>query len=124
FLGVGFESPKLKLHFADGYKYVLEHPGEFDVIITDSSDPKGPAVSLFQAEYYQALYDCLRPEGVICCQAESYWFDLAFIKGLFGKASRIFPSVASASPAVAPSPSGQIGFLLASKEPELDFKRP
>lgn len=123
FLGVGFESPKLKLFFADGYKYVLEHPGEFDVIITDSSDPKGPAVSLFQTEYYRALYDCLRPGGVICCQAESYWFDFPFIKGLFDRVGRVFPSVAYASTAVASYPSGQIGFLLASKEPDQDLKR-
>lgn len=40
FMASGFDSAKLKLLFADGYKYVLEHKNQFDVIITDSSDPK------------------------------------------------------------------------------------
>src|SRR5699024_8702325 len=115
---------KLKLLFADGYKYVLEHKNEFDVIITDSSDPKGPAVTLFQTEYYQALYECLRPGGVICCQAESYWFDLPFIKDLFAKVKPIFPSVAYASTAVASYPSGQIGFLICCKAENVKFEEP
>lgn len=37
----GFESPKLTVHVGDGAEYVKKHKGEFDVIITDSPDPKG-----------------------------------------------------------------------------------
>ncbi|KAH7643516.1 hypothetical protein DERF_011092 [Dermatophagoides farinae] len=122
FMGVGFENEKLKLFFQDGYEYVRNHKNEFDVIITDSSDPKGPATTLYQSEYYQALYECLRHDGIICCQAESYWFDLEFIKNLFHKVQQIFPSLAYASTAVASYPSGQIGFLIASKSKTVDFK--
>ena len=124
FMASGFESPKLELLFADGYKYVSEHKSEFDIIITDSSDPKGPAVTLFETEYYQALYQCLRPGGVICCQAESYWFDLPFIKSIFNKVKAIFPSVAYASTAVASYPSGQIGFLICGKAENIVFHQP
>lgn len=124
FMASGFDSPKLTLLFADGYKYVREHKDAFDVIITDSSDPKGPAVTLFQKEYYQALFECLREGGLICCQAESYWFDLPFIKELFTKVKPIFPSVAYASTAVASYPSGQIGFLIAGKTEGINFEEP
>lgn len=37
----GFLSPKLTLHIGDGAEFVKNHENEFDVIITDSSDPKG-----------------------------------------------------------------------------------
>jgi len=124
FMASGFDSPKLKLLFADGYKYVLEHKNEFDVIITDSSDPKGPAVTLYQTEYYQALFECLRPGGLICCQAESYWFDLPFIKSLFRKVKPIFGTVAYASTTVASYPSGQIGFLICSKDEGVKLNEP
>jgi len=37
----GFESPKLHVHIGDGFQFVKEHLAQFDVIITDSSDPVG-----------------------------------------------------------------------------------
>lgn len=37
----GFNDPKLTLHIGDGFEFIKNHPEEFDVIITDSSDPIG-----------------------------------------------------------------------------------
>lgn len=42
----GFLSPKLTLHIGDGAEFVKNHENEFDVIITDSSDPKGKHIFL------------------------------------------------------------------------------
>lgn len=39
-MAVGFESPKLELNVGDGFEYLEKHKNEFDVIITDSSDPE------------------------------------------------------------------------------------
>lgn len=47
FMAKGFLSPKLTLHIGDGAEFVKNHENEFDVIITDSSDPKGKQISLF-----------------------------------------------------------------------------
>lgn len=41
---------------------------EFDVVITDSSDPVGPAESLFGASYYELLRDALREGGILSSQ--------------------------------------------------------
>lgn len=41
FMAQGFDSPKLNLHIADGFKFMKEHVQYYDVIITDSSDPIG-----------------------------------------------------------------------------------
>lgn len=36
-----FDDPRLNLFIGDGIKYMREHKGEFDVIITDAPDPIG-----------------------------------------------------------------------------------
>nr|CAD7196564.1 unnamed protein product [Timema douglasi] len=41
FMSVGYSSPKLSLFVEDGFKFMMQHKEEFDVIITDSSDPVG-----------------------------------------------------------------------------------
>lgn len=37
----GFSSHKLAQYIGDGFEYMKKHENEFDVIITDSSDPVG-----------------------------------------------------------------------------------
>lgn len=41
FMSKGFQSSKLNLHIGDGFQFMGEYENEFDVIITDSSDPIG-----------------------------------------------------------------------------------
>lgn len=67
-MAVGFEHTKSKVHVGDGFKFLNEYKNAFDVIITDSSDPEGPAESLFQKPYFQLLHDALREGGVITTQ--------------------------------------------------------
>ena len=40
-MAASFESPKLNLHIGDGFEFMKKHQGQYDVIITDSSDPVG-----------------------------------------------------------------------------------
>ena len=67
-MSVGFQHPAVKTHIGDGFKFLEDRKDEFDVIITDSSDPEGPAEALFQKPYYQLLYNALREGGVITTQ--------------------------------------------------------
>ena len=97
----------------------------FDVIITDSSDPIGPATVLFESNYYNLLRQVLEPNhGVICSQAENYWFEFDTIKKLVKVARGTFGSVSYASTLVPSYPSGQIGFILCSIQPGVDFSVP
>ncbi|XP_074597717.1 spermidine Synthase [Brevipalpus obovatus] len=124
FMSSHFDNPKVKILIQDGYEYIRNNKSAFDVIITDSSDPKGPAISLFQREYYQSLYECLRSGGIIACQAESIWYHLPLIKSLHSIAREIFATVAYATTMVATYPSGQIGFLMACKDKQIQFNEP
>lgn len=67
-MSVGFEHPNVTALVEDGFKYLADRKNEFDVIITDSSDPDGPAEVLFQKPYFQLLHDSLREGGVITTQ--------------------------------------------------------
>ena len=67
-MSAGFNHPKVKVHVGDGFKFLDDYKNHFDVIITDSSDPEGPAESLFQKPYFQLLNNALRAGGVITTQ--------------------------------------------------------
>lgn len=54
-----YDDPRTRVHIGDGFKFLEEYKNQFDVIITDSSDPEGPAESLFQKPYFQLLKDAL-----------------------------------------------------------------
>jgi spermidine synthase len=67
-MAAGYKHPKVKVHVGDGFKFLDDYKNTFDVIITDSSDPDGPAESLFQKPYFQLMHDALREGGVITTQ--------------------------------------------------------
>ena len=59
------DDPRLTTHVGCGMEFMKNHEDEFDVIITDSSDPIGPASVLFESSYFNLLqkgrYKLLRP---------------------------------------------------------------
>lgn len=72
-MSVGFQHPKVKVHVGDGFKFLEDYKDCFDVIVTDSSDPEGPAESLFQKPYFELLHGALREGGIITTQGWSPW---------------------------------------------------
>jgi len=87
----------------------------YDVIIGDTSDPVGPAKTLFQPKFYEAMYEALRPNGIVCVQAECFWIHLDLIEDLVTCCDDIFDDVVYASTMVPTYPCGQIGFIMAGK---------
>lgn len=63
-----FADPRMQVLYEDGAKFLEGCAERFDVIITDSSDPIGPAETLYGSDYYKALKGALRPGGIICQQ--------------------------------------------------------
>ncbi|MDJ0647780.1 MAG: polyamine aminopropyltransferase [Xenococcaceae cyanobacterium MO_188.B19] len=92
-ISCALEHPKLNLLIDDGIKFVREAAdNRYDLIIVDSSDPVGPSEGLFTKSFYQDVYRCLRPSGLISVQSESPSFNpKAFgelnhcLKEVFGK---------------------------------------
>ncbi|PIC48568.1 hypothetical protein B9Z55_007489 [Caenorhabditis nigoni] len=71
-MSCGFSHEKLDLYCGDGFEFLKNHKNEFDVIITDSSDPVGPAESLFGQSYYELLRDALKEDGILSSQGEQW----------------------------------------------------
>jgi spermidine synthase len=119
-----YEHPKVQVHIGDGFKFLDDYKNEFDVIITDSSDPDGPAISLFQQGYFQLLNNALRPGGIITTQGENPWIHLDLITKIKKDCRAVFPTVEYAYTCIPTYPGGQIGFMVCSKDPNCNPKVP
>jgi spermidine synthase len=176
-MAISYQHPKVKVHVGDGFKFLDDYKNEFDVIITDSSDPEGPAESLFQKPYFELLFGALKEGGVITTQgcmfssvyqgwlfisphevdshlhivisssmlqvslvtlllpdlrskltyqflAENQWLHLPLITKLKKDCKEVFPNVEYAYTTIPTYPSGQIGFMVCSKDAERDLTKP
>jgi spermidine synthase len=112
----GFDDSRVNVQICDGLKYLVDNENAFDVIITDSSDPMGPASSLFGASFYKAVSKSLRSGGIMCAQAECLWLHLELIRDMMVSATEFFNSVEYSYTSVPTYPSGQIGFIIGSKD--------
>eukprot|EP00730_Choanoeca_flexa_P015090 TRINITY_DN6841_c0_g1_i1.p1 TRINITY_DN6841_c0_g1~~TRINITY_DN6841_c0_g1_i1.p1 ORF type:complete len:291 (+),score=77.77 TRINITY_DN6841_c0_g1_i1:51-923(+) len=123
-LAKSYDDPKATVIVGDGFKYMQEHENEFDVIITDSSDPIGPASTLFEKQYYELVKKALKPDGVLCAQGECLWLHLDLIKSMQTFCKTLFPVVSYGYLTIPTYPSGQIGCLLCSKNDSTKFHQP
>ncbi|EMD36118.1 hypothetical protein CERSUDRAFT_85225 [Gelatoporia subvermispora B] len=116
--------PRVVVYVGDGFKFLADNTSTYDAIITDSSDPVGPAASLFQKPYFELLRDALAPGGHISTQAECLWLHLPLIRELRRTTRELFPVAEYAFTTIPTYPSGQIGFVVCSKEAGRDLKTP
>ena len=106
------ENEKAHIIIQDAAAYIRSYKDQkFDVIIIDSSDPIGPNASLFTPQFYRDLRKVLADGGIVCKQAESFWFfENEVVRG-YQFAKTMFPFVEYFS-ATVPSYGGMIGFFL------------
>lgn len=114
-LAIGFDDPRVSVKIMDGAKFMEENQDAFDVIITDSSDPIGPASVLFETPFYNAMHKSLRDGGIVSTQGECIWLHVDLIRPLIKSISSIFTHVGYAYTTIPTYPSGQIGFVIATK---------
>jgi len=123
-MAVGLDNPKVKVFIGDGFPYLEDKVDTFDVIITDSSDPVGPAASLFQARFFELMKNALRAGGIVSTQGECQWLHLELINQVQTFCRTLFPVVEYAFTTIPTYPSGQIGFMLCGKSETTNFKEP
>eukprot|EP00180_Rhodochaete_pulchella_P002137 Plantae.Rhodophyta-Rhodochaete_pulchella.ctg32264.p1 GENE.Plantae.Rhodophyta-Rhodochaete_pulchella.ctg32264~~Plantae.Rhodophyta-Rhodochaete_pulchella.ctg32264.p1 ORF type:complete len:287 (+),score=44.34 Plantae.Rhodophyta-Rhodochaete_pulchella.ctg32264:25-861(+) len=123
-MSCGLDDPRVTVHIGDGAKYMDEHENYFDVIITDSSDPIGPAQVLFQPPFYKSMNRALREGGIVCAQGECVWLHLDLIRPMMQACRTLFPTVEYAFTTIPTYPSGQIGFLVCSKSDKAKLSEP
>ena len=65
-LAIGLSDPRVNTMHADGAAWLKNHKNTYDIVIVDSSDPIGPASTLFEEEFYKTMKESLREGGIIC----------------------------------------------------------
>ena len=124
---VAFDDPRVTIVHADAAQYLQQHheANYFDVILGDTSDPVGPAATLFQPAFYESMHAVLSNDGgIICMQAECFWIHLSLISDMIACCADIFDTAEYATTLVPTYPCGQIGFLLASKQQQQSVATP
>ncbi|CAH2352850.1 spermine synthase [[Candida] railenensis] len=121
---------KVKIVIDDGFKFLsnlsqVDESEKYDVIITDSSDPEGPAEEFFQVNYFKLLSNSLRKNGIVIMQSsENIWLNLDYVSDLKHKAQKVFPNVEYSQCYMPSYTSGQLGLLIATHDVENNLKVP
>jgi spermidine synthase len=63
-----YENPRAEIVIGDGIDFVKQSDRQFDVILSDSTDPIGPGEVLFTSPFYQGIQRCLKPGGIFVAQ--------------------------------------------------------
>jgi spermidine synthase len=59
-----WDDPRFELIIGDGAEVIRSLEGKCDVVMIDSTDPIGPAKSLFNTSFYESVYDALKNDGI------------------------------------------------------------
>lgn len=115
--GDPWADPRAKLLVRDAFGYLEENPGQFDVIISDTTDPIGMAERLFSDEFYQLMVRALAPGGAAATQCEQPYFDTELIKTIYKTAQALSKNPAYYYAQIPTYPGGGIGFMYVSDTP-------
>ena len=115
--GDPWADPRAKLLVRDAFGFLEENPGQFDVIISDTTDPIGMAERLFSDEFYKLMVRALTPNGAAATQCEQPFFDTALIKEIHKSAKTLTKNPAYYYANIPTYPGGGIGFMYVSNTP-------
>ena len=92
-VSAGLDDPRVTIVNEDASLYLRtpELQGRFDVMLIDSPDPVGPAVSLFAEDFYRLAYGVLTDEGLFSAQSECPFLMPDFIRTVQEAVGRVFP---------------------------------
>ena len=93
FLSSGFADPRTEIVEAEGSDFLARTQQKFDVIIIDSTDPVGPAASLFTDQFLTRVFSALKADGMFVAQTESLHFHRAFVREVQQRLATIFNTV-------------------------------
>ena len=63
-----YDDPRVNLVISDGLDFVATTDQQFDVIISDCTDPVGPGEALFRSEFYEGCHRILSEDGIFVAQ--------------------------------------------------------
>ncbi|MCR1898051.1 polyamine aminopropyltransferase [Irregularibacter muris] len=115
-ISCSLDDSRVSVLIEDGIKYVQNNKNEFDVIMVDSTDPVGPAVGLFAVDFYQAIYQALKEDGLFVAQTESPFYNNSLISNVYRDIQSVFPITQLYLCSIPTYPSGLWSFTMGSKK--------
>jgi spermidine synthase len=88
-----YDDPRLKVIIGDGAEVIQSAKKKFSVIIIDSTDPIGPAKSLFNTSFYKSVYNALVFGGIAIHQTGSLILQPYECPGSWRQMERIFDDI-------------------------------
>ncbi|HAI20371.1 MAG TPA: spermidine synthase [Clostridiales bacterium UBA8153] len=114
-LSAAMDDPRAKVIIADGIEYVRDVQEAYDLIIVDSTDPIGPAVGLFSADFYAGAHRALAVDGMCVAQTESAFHNARLVPAIFARMAGNFPIARLYLGAIPSYPGGPWSFTVGSK---------
>src|SRR5450432_4613410 len=88
------ENPQVTARAGDGRNFLTHRKDQFDVIVSEPSNPWLTGVSnLFTREYFRSVKTRLKPDGIFCQWAQLYEMAPWNIKTIYGTVREAFPYV-------------------------------
>ncbi len=119
-----YADPRAAIVIGDGFDYVHHCDERFDVIISDSTDPHGPAEVLFSQDFYRGCHNCLSPGGVLVTQNGVPFMQTEELLRTAGRLRTLFQDWSFYSAAVPTYVGGIMAFAWASDNPVLRQQTP
>lgn len=113
-LAASFSDRRCRLIIGDGIDYVRKSEQKFDLIIIDSTDPEGPAVSLFSREFYEMCAGRLSESGIVVAQSGSPFYQRETFRMAYDGMVHAFPHVKVYTAFIPTYPSGFWSFTMGS----------
>lgn len=107
---------RVELIFADGAEYLDEQESSFDLVVIDSTDPIGAAVTLFQRDFYSRVARALRPGGIMTAQTESPHWGAPLVSEIYRELRSAFTHVDGYLGMIPTYPSGMWSWAYASND--------
>jgi spermidine synthase len=109
------KNANVELHIDDGIKFLKDTKEKFDIVIVDSTDPVGPAVGLFEYDFFKSIYDALTDDGIMAAQSASPFMQKRIIRNVHDSLNKIFPIVKLYLSPMPTYPTGLWSYTIASK---------
>ncbi|WP_117168390.1 spermidine synthase [Paraliobacillus sediminis] len=110
------DDPRVEVKVIDGFMHIAESEAMYDVIMVDSTEPVGPAVSLFSKGFYAGISKALKSDGIFVAQSDNPWFKADLIKQVYHDVEKIFPITKLYTANIPTYPSGLWTFTIGSKQ--------
>ena len=114
-----FDDPRTQIVIDDGMHFLELTDERFDVILTDSTDPDGPAAVLFSRPYYAACKKRLATGGVLVTQNGVAFLQLDEVRASAQHFNALYADWHFYSAAVPSYTGGIMAFGWASDDPSL-----